>query len=694
MFRIGISGSFTTGSTLETGMMGFQNGADWTSFGTKSRALPENVKSASDSSPIEESDMFSSTGYPPTELEGFGESMPNTWALSSQRALPPMGVNISWGDRFSFENGTLGVLSGALWNNGWDYENFNRNYFLVGQNSTLEKSHTYNFDQLSHDIRLSGVLITQFEHDRGDELYAATLLNRSSSATTRTYEGYNRDVATDIRVTRIGWQERALFFQQLRGEHPLGVDGQYGLNWYYAFAQAGRQEPDRREFRYDLEPGTDDWYLSDRPEGNSIFYSTLSDRNHDGSVQLNRKLLIGNTDRESIVRVGAGVINRKRNVDTRRFKYMHKGPNSYDMDVLGRQPEDIFVSDNIGSDGFQFEEVTRQTDNYNAGQDIYSSYAMIDAKFAKRVSVLTGFRLESSTQNVQTFELFNPNQTPVLANLEATDILPALTSSLDIGNDKAPDSMKIRAGYGKTVSRPDFRELSPATFNDVTGGRQVFGNPDLERAQIDNFDLRWEWYPQAGESLSVGGFYKKFHQPIESIVVVSAQHSVTYQNADSAQNFGVEVDFRKNFGFLGGQLENLIMAGNASWIYSRVELSDNAGIQTSDARALEGQSPYVYNLQFGYDNPEGKAGVTVLYNVFGPRITEVGALGAPDYIEEPIHRLDLVSYFNPGDLRIGFKCQNLLDWPSRVRTGDVIVEEVYDGRTIGLSLNWVPSLND
>ena len=104
-------------------------------------------------------------------------------------------------------------------------------------------------------------------------------------------------------------------------------------------------------------------------------------------MQLNRKLLIGNTDRESIVRVGAGVINRKRNVDTRRFKYMHKGPNSYDMDILGQQPEDIFVSDNIGSDGFQFEEVTRQTDNYNAGQDIYSSYAMIDAKFAKRVSV-------------------------------------------------------------------------------------------------------------------------------------------------------------------------------------------------------------------------------------------------------------------------------------------------------------------
>ena len=59
-----------------------------------------------------------------------------------------------------------------------------------------------------------------------------------------------------------------------------------------------------------------------------------------------------------------------------------QGSQFYDMDVLGQQLEDIFVSENIGSDGFQFEEVTRQTDNYNAGQDIYSSYAMIDAKFA------------------------------------------------------------------------------------------------------------------------------------------------------------------------------------------------------------------------------------------------------------------------------------------------------------------------
>jgi len=66
--------------------------------------------------------------------------------------------------------------------------------------------------------------------------------------------------------------------------------------------------------------------------------------------------------------------------------------------------------------------------------------------------------------------------------------------------------------------------MSPATFNDVTGGRQTFGNPELCRATIDHLDLRWELYPRPGESISIAGFAKRFTQPVESIVVVSAQH--------------------------------------------------------------------------------------------------------------------------------------------------------------------------
>ena len=65
-------------------------------------------------------------------------------------------------------------------------------------------------------------------------------------------------------------------------------------------------------------------------------------------------------------------------------------------------------------------------------------------------------------------------------------------------------------------------------------------------------------------------------------------------------------------------------------------------------------------------------------------------LGAPDYYEDPIHRIDMVGYLNIDAWRIGLKLQILLDWPSVIRTGDVTVEENYAGRSIGLTVNWPP----
>ena len=145
--------------------------------------------------------------------------------------------------------------------------------------------------------------------------------------------------------------------------------------------------------------------------------------------------------------------------------------------------------------------------------------------------------------------------------------------------------------------------------------------------------------------MSLGGFYKDFTNPVESIVVVSAQHSVTYQNAKSAENVGLEFEFRKDFEFLGAIGSDFYVAGNA-WLGLNPRFKpENSGIQSSNQRPMQGQSPYVYNLLLGYDHPEQRSGFVAAYNVFGPRITEVGALGAPDYIEQPTHRIDCAGFY-------------------------------------------------
>jgi len=67
--------------------------------------------------------------------------------------------------------------------------------------------------------------------------------------------------------------------------------------------------------------------------------------------------------------------------------------------------------------------------------------------------------------------------------------------------------MNLRAAYFKTLARPDFRELSFFTYFDYDFSTNVTGN-NLKRAIIQNFDLRYEYYPSPGEIISVSGFHK------------------------------------------------------------------------------------------------------------------------------------------------------------------------------------------
>jgi outer membrane receptor protein involved in Fe transport len=131
-------------------------------------------------------------------------------------------------------------------------------------------------------------------------------------------------------------------------------------------------------------------------------------------------------------------------------------------------------------------------------------------------------------------------------------------------------------------------------------------------------------------------------------------------------------------------------AANAAVVRSRVQIGDaQRGTLTSTDRPLEGQSPWVGNVQLGTDDDELGLSVNVLYNVFGPRIVEVGALGLPDTIEQPFHQLDVVVRQKlPMGLLLGLQARNLLDLPSQRLQNGIIVDDVTRGRTFGLSLTW------
>ena len=264
--------------------------------------------------------------------------------------------------------------------------------------------------------------------------------------------------------------------------------------------------------------------------------------------------------------------------------------------------------------------------------------------------------------------------------------------------------MQIRAAYSSTISRPDFREFSPNRYLDPITENIVFGNPNLKATYITNYDLKYEWYFQSDEMVSVALFDKEFTDPIETVVKVNAADGntleQTYRNAQSASSYGIELDYRKRFGFLGHGLDNLLFAANVALIQSKVTIQNDpndpfvSGLTTKD-RPMQGQSPYVVNLQLGYDDKDKGDSALFLFNQIGERIVVLGTDKNEDQYQQPFAKLDFVTqwklnnyYLKDSDFvySLKFKAENLLDSEQTVTQGDLTTLSTKPGRDFSLSL--------
>jgi outer membrane receptor protein involved in Fe transport len=239
----------------------------------------------------------------------------------------------------------------------------------------------------------------------------------------------------------------------------------------------------------------------------------------------------------------------------------------------------------------------------------------------------------------------------------------------------------LRLSYGSTVNRPEFRELAEFEFTDVVGNRATKGNPDLDRALIQNLDARWESFTGSRGILAVSAFYKYFDKPIERVILAAANPIATFQNAENAQNIGIELEAGQEIG------RHLFVNANYTFVDSRITLQDDQRTtQTSQERPLAGQSKNLINLTF-----EGTArGFTgrLLFNYFGDRIADVGANTAPDITEQGRGSLDLVFGQRIRGLNVRVTLENLTD-SEYLYTQGVEDQRSYKlGRTIGLSLSY------
>ena len=494
--------------------------------------------------------------------------------------------------------------------------------------------------------------------------------------------GVNEEFAAEFQRTTLRFVERTIRSNQLRGEHLFGL--RHAFDWDVTSAGVVRDEPDRSDVLYGREPGSAApfaWanYIQ---QGTKRIFGALDERSLSGAASY--RLALGDATDAGAVKVGGALRRTAR--DASQLGYVIRGIGLSDVERQQR-PEALFGDAYTDADDAVFDvQQASQGGAYEADEIVTAGYAMLEQPIGARIRVVAGARVERWDLDVASLDPFGATNAAARAR---TDVLPSA-----IVNVKLTDVQSLRVSATRTLSRPDYREISPICYPDAAFRRVVCGNAELERALIQNYDVRWEWYPNPGEVLSVGLFAKRFDQPIERTIVLSTgRPQESFVNAAGADNYGVELEVRKGLGGLGAWLEPVSLFTNATIMESEIRLSAEnrtAGL-TNQRRPMVGQAPYVVNAGLTYGAPDGRASATLLYNVAGERVYSVGVAPLVDAYERPRSMLDL-SLQLPllGDVAARLDARNLLDAPIEIEQGGIVLSRYRTGRAFSMGLSWRP----
>jgi TonB-dependent receptor len=688
-FRVQGTLGYNDGTTFDDGLRYDGGGRDWTGYDDGSRELPGSLAAViADGSYLRPLSANNPNGATAAELQTYGRDLAQPgFGVKQQRIGPDSGFSLGLGNGYQLNDDIrLGVIGAVRYNQQWDTRSEIRNNYN-SSDAGLTRVGTLDIDTTERSIDSSAFVGIGLDIGKYHRLGLTVMQLRQTDDRARTSDGVVDSV--DSRFYELKWVENQLAAQQLTGKHMFPALHDLEVDWQYTNAKASRDEPDRRSYRYDYSGSLLEY--SRRSDANATVFGALEDKQDDYGFKATLPFYFDNGSSLSLS-TGAGRTTRDRDSSIRTFAYQLASGSPLNLEPgFFSQPIDaILNSANIRTDGFVLREVTRPTDNYFARQTIASTFLNADLDLGAW-RFIAGARRERNDQSVTTFDIGNSNFDPVVSTNKASTWLPAAGITWAYS-----DNAQLRLGFSRTLSRPDFRELSPSPFTDPELDIDTIGDPDLKTTRLRNLDLRWEYYFGGVDSLSVSLFQKKFENPIEKLRLPGSTPLLQLANAASANNRGIELDAQKNLGFVGERwlggfdLSAWQLGFNYARIKSSIELDpDTSGFQTNLSRPMQGQSPYVANIQLGYSGASDEA--NLLYNRFGRRIAEVGVQQQPDVYEESFTSLDFLwRHRFSEDWRVTLRLRNLLDPDVQFTQGGLDTRTYKRGREALVSIEWRP----
>ncbi|MFZ4520288.1 MAG: outer membrane beta-barrel protein [Bacteroidales bacterium] len=646
---------------------------DWLGFDNGTRKLPGTVPSMNEVLQLQDygsSGTAEENAYKKQRMLEIAHSFSNISSSTGRTAPLDNKFNVDFSHIFNAGNVKIGNITALSYKLSHSIDDIQRlkveSYGTSNSGITYSKS--YNDAESDENVGIGA--ISNWSLSTGKNVFEFNnLFNQTGKTSTiiRTGVDHYRD-DNHVYKTMLGYASRTIYSGSLGGNHTMNEFNT--LKWTLGYSYANQSEPDSRLINYYAPKKNDttyypyqlDYTSTANADGNSRLFSEVKENIYNGNVNYQHTFTFGNFKPE----FKAGIFAERKNRDfyVRPFGVIWAKTGVINQEILHQPIDSVYNESNFNfTDGVIYREVYDAGYQYQIENTLLAGYLALRIPIGKLVNLYGGLRVENN--NLVLYGLNASREMSVQTTRDTLNLFPSVNVTFNVNEKNL-----IRLAYGRTINRPEFREVAPFAFYNFKENVTVYGNPKIKSCYIDNFDLRYEWYPSPGEMLTLGAFYKKFDSPIEATWVPASggEWDLHYLNAISGNSIGAEVDIRIGFqewatkhNFLR-TFRNFSLVLNAAYIRSRVETNPEYLFVLDHNRPMYGQSPYIVNAGIYYMGAKNDLSVSLLYNVFGERIVGIGTPDIPNSYEMPRNILDFTIQKKIGhNLTVKFGVKDILN---------------------------------
>jgi TonB-dependent receptor len=619
---IGVGAGYNTASTFKNFKSGTRNVTDYLGFDNGYKQLSATFPSYQ---------VLNGPPLTPEQNIASIRKLPKNWNIYNSTALPSQNYQFTIGKvkDFAKSGNRFGAIVSINYRNTQNYlQDLRRDFYDYDLTDQVYKFNT-NIGALANFSYTYGKNKITFKNTY-NRLYEDQFLSRA---------GTNQGTSQEVRFFAFDLLQKAVIKSNLEGTHAIGSrNGK--LVWNVSYSNILNDQPDQRKVNYGRTIGSDNTFQANNTtvgKDNTRLFSKLNEDGFTGSV--NYTVPVKFFKNTATFKTGLNSYYRKRDFDIRYIGLELRNGLDDAAEIRARPLNQLYAADLINSNKYQLKELPGLADveSYNANSLTNAGYVMLDNKAGEKLRIVWGARVEQFNLDLASRNGENPVKQNYVDVLPSVNLTYALTPKTN-----------LRASYYRTLARPEFRELAPFQYFDYEQIATLQGNPNLKKTSIDNADLRYEYFPSAGQIISVSAFYKRFKNAIETYNNdAGSNRQILYRNSPEATVYGAEMEVRKTLNFIvdNSFLRNTTAYTNVTLIKSNAknppEIQNELNLNFTE-RPLVGQAPYVINAGLMHSFLDNKVNFNALYNVVGRRLSIVaGPSFQYNVFEAPRNVIDL-----------------------------------------------------